>query len=258
MAAAPIAEKDKVVLLSPIATSSKISTAGDYVFRIYPDNAQEGDKLVAMAKKIGKTEAAIIYANNDFGSDMADMLAKKASLAGIDILDSESYSFDATDFRTQLAKIAEKKPSAIFLAGYPNDMALILKQAGEMGIKAQFFAPDTFDDPTILATAGKAAEGVIYIVPSDQTPESFKSAFKAKYGKDPDILSKMDYDAVNLLALAIQRGGNDGTAIKNELYKIHDYPGVTGPITIDSNGDAINRVLAFKTIENGKAIPYQQ
>jgi branched-chain amino acid transport system substrate-binding protein len=117
-------------------------------------------------------------------------------------------------------------------------------------------ATDTFDDPLVIATAGKASEGTIYVVPADQATGAFKAAFKAKYGKDPSIYNAMNYDSFNLLALAIQRGGNDGTAIKNELYKIRDYAGASGTITIDSNGDAINRPMMLKIVKDGKAVPY--
>jgi branched-chain amino acid transport system substrate-binding protein len=258
LADAPIAEKNKVVLLSAGAAAIKVSQAGDYVFRIFPSTAQEGDTLIAVASKLGKKNAAIIYINNDFGADLAKVVEKKAADQGMEVLAFESYMGDSNDFRTQLAKIGAKNPQAIFLLGYPKDMGLILKQAGEMGIKAQFFAPDSFDDPSIIETAGAAAEGVIYSLPSDQTSATFKENFKNKYGKDPSIMNALSYDAFNLLALAIQRGGNDGTAIKNELYKIHDYAGASGTITFDSNGDAINRPMTLKSVKDGKAVAYQK
>ena len=258
LADAPIAEKNKVVLISTGAAAIKVSQAGDYIFRIFPSTAQEGDTLIAVAGQMGKKNVAIVYINNDFGVDLAKVIEKKAADQGIKVLAMESYTGDSTDFRTQLAKIGAKNPEAIFLLGYPKDMGLVLKQAGEMGIKAQFFAPDSFDDPTIIGTAGVTAEGVIYSLPSEQTSATFKESFKNKYGKDPSIMNALSYDAFNLLALAIQRGGNEGTAIKNELYKIHDYAGASGTIMIDSNGDAINRPLALKIIKDGKAVPYQQ
>jgi branched-chain amino acid transport system substrate-binding protein len=257
LASAPVAEANKVVLLSDGAAAIKVSSAGDYIFRIFPSTAQEGGKMTDLAKSLNKTNAAIIYISNDFGTDMANVISKNANQKGITIVDSESYSSDAIDFRTQLAKISGKNPDIIFLLGYPKDMGLILKQAGEIGIKSQFLAPDSFDDPSIVATAGKAAEGVIYVVPSDQATDKFKADFKTRYGKEASIMNALSYDAFNLLALAIQKGGDNGTAIKNELYKIHDYAGASGIITIDSNGDAINRPMVFKVIKDGKAVSYQ-
>jgi branched-chain amino acid transport system substrate-binding protein len=257
LAAAPVAEKSKVVLLSEGAGSVKISNAGDYIFRIYPSTAQEIDRLFTLVNQFGKRNVAIMYAMNEFGTDLNDIAKQRAASSGINILDSEGYAADGTDFRTQLAKIKTKSPEVVFLFGYSNDMGLILKQSGEMGIKTQFMAPDTFDSQAI-SKAGKSAEGLIYVTPSDETSNAFKEAFKAKYGKDSGNLNAMNYDAVELLALAIERGGNDGTAIKNELYKIRDYAGASGSITIDSNGDAINRPMVLKTVKDGQTIPYQQ
>jgi len=257
LAAAPVAEKSKTVLLSAGAGSVKISNAGDYTFRIYPSTAQEVDILLELAKKLEKNNGAILYAANDFGTDLNEIALQKAPGQGINILISEGYDAEGTDFRTQLTKIAAKDPDVIFLFGYPKDMGLIMKQVGAMGIKTQFLAPDPFGEISI-GIAKSAANGVISVQPSNETSAAFKEAFKAKYGNDPSSISAMDYDAVNLLALAIQRGGNNGTAIKNELYKIKDYAGASGTITIDSNGDAINRPMVLNIVKDGKLVPYQQ
>jgi len=257
LAAAPVAENNKVVLISDGAAAIKVASAGSYIFSIFPSTAQEGGKLTDLARNLGKTDAAIIYINNDFGSDLAKIVAENAAAKGITIVGSEGYSADAIDFRTQLAKISSKNPSVIFLLGYPKDMGLVLRQAGQMGIKSQFLATDAFDDPEIVKTAGAAAEGVIYVLPSDQATDAFKANFKSKYGKDASIMNALSYDSFNLLALAIQRGGNDGTAIKNELHKIRDYAGASGTITFGDGGVAINRPMIFKIIKNGRAVDYQ-
>jgi branched-chain amino acid transport system substrate-binding protein len=257
LAAAPVAERNSVVLLSPGAESAKISKAGDYVFRICPSTAQEVDKLLALTKQLNKNNGVIMYATNDYGVDFNEIAEQKAPGQGMNILMSEGYEADATDFRTQLAKIAEKKPEVVFLFGYPKDMGLIVKQASAMGIKTQFLAPDTFGEVSV-GIAKSAADGVIYVLPNDGTSAAFKEAYKNKYSKEPNNFNAVNYDAVNLLALAIGKGGNNGTAIKDELYKIKDYSGASGNITIDSNGDAINRPILLKTIKDGKTVEYQQ
>jgi branched-chain amino acid transport system substrate-binding protein len=257
LACAPIAERNKVVLLSAVSAAIKISDAGDYIFRIFPSNAQEGEKLVKLAKKLEYKDAGIIYINNDFGSELAEVVKAKATDNDIKIVAVEGYSQDATDFRTQLIKIKDKAPAAVFLLGYPKDMALVLKQAKELGIDTQFLAPDTFDAPEILESAGEAAEGVIYTLPKEDVPESFREKFKEKYNKEPNVVNALAYDALYLIALAIEKGGYKGEGIKDALYQIKDFPGVTGNITFDEKGDAIDRPLALKTVKNGQFVPYE-
>ena len=259
LACAPIAEQNRVVLLSHGAAANKISYAGDYIFRIFPSNSQEAQRLVEIARKLKIKKAAILFINNDFGSELADVVKKIFEEGGGNILVTEGYEPEVTDFRTSLTKLKNARPQAVFLLGYPKDMSLILKQSKEIGLNEQFLAPDTFDAPEILQWAGEAAEGVIFVYPAlPQTDrlKKFSEALKRKFGKEPNMLNAMGYDAIRLLALAIEEGGEKGEQIKEALYKIKNFPGVTGDITFDKNGDVIYRPIGVKTVKGGKFVEY--
>ncbi len=51
LAIAPIAERNKVVLLSPSASAVELTEAGDYIFRIYPSDTYDGMYLATYARK---------------------------------------------------------------------------------------------------------------------------------------------------------------------------------------------------------------
>ncbi|HAW50191.1 TPA: hypothetical protein DCX16_04510, partial [bacterium] len=258
LACAPIAEKNHIVLLSPGSAANKISYAGDYIFRIFPSNNQEAQRLVEVAKKLEIKKAVILFINNDYGAELSMVVKTKFEEEEGRILLIEGYEAEATDFRTQLTKAKDQNPEAIFLLGYPKDMSLILRQAKEMGLKTQFLAPDTFNAPEILEWAGDAAEGVIYVYPalfkSDRLT-TFAETLK-KYGKEPNLLNTMGYDALHLIALAIEKGGVKKERIKEALYEIKDFPGVTGEITFDKNGDVVYRPIGVRIVKEGKFVDY--
>jgi len=256
LAVAPIAEKNKVVMLTALAGSTEISNASEYLFRTYPTTVQEGEQLAAAASRAGYKKTAVIYINNQYGIELAKSVKRKAGEFGIEISATEGYRKDNVDFSELLGRIKEKKPEAIFLLGYPRDMELILRQAKVLGIESKYLAPDTFLDPKFQAGIGHAAEGVVYVAPVEIMASEFVKNFRNKYEKEPNIFNAMTYDALNLLALAIKQGGNNGEAIKNELLKIKDYQGASGIVTFDEHGDAINRPLKLKMIKEGKAIDY--
>jgi len=261
LALAPIAERNKVVLISDAAAAISISNAGEYIYRVFPSNALEGQKLVEISSSLNLTDGAILYINNDFGIGLAKEVNDRFVSKGGTISISEGYSPDATDFRTSLTKIKEKNPKAIFLLGYPKDMAMILKQARELGINSQFLAPDTFNDPQILEQAGSAAEGVIFVYPSNGDPakwQQFSDKIKNKYGNttDVNIITAMAYDTTNVLAAAMKNGFT-GSEIKTGLDQIKDYPGVTGNITFDKNGDVVSRLMAVGIVKDGKFEEYK-
>jgi len=260
LAIAPIAEKNKVVLISDGAAAIKVSDAGDYIFRVFPSNALEGKKLVELASSLNLKNGAIIYINNDFGTDLSKVVSDEFTKNGGTIAISEGYDPAATDFRTQLTKVQAKNPDVIFLLGYPKDMAILLKQAKELGIKTQFLAPDTFNEPQIIEWGGNATEGVIFVYPGEGEPgrwKDFNLKINTTYGKNANIMTAMAYDTTYLIATAMQNSGVSGEAIKNGLYQINDYPGVTGNITFDKNGDVISRVMDVKIVKDGKFEGYK-
>ncbi|RKZ20523.1 hypothetical protein DRQ23_08955 [bacterium] len=66
LAVAPIAEKKKVVILSPTASAPSITKAGDYIFRNTYSDVFEGTKAAEFAyKKLGLKQAAVTYINID-------------------------------------------------------------------------------------------------------------------------------------------------------------------------------------------------
>lgn len=258
LAIAPIAEKNKVVLITDLASSNKISEAGDYIFRVFPSDALDAKYLTDLASSLNLTNGAVLYVNTDFGTDMAQSVNESFIKNGGTITISEGYNPDATDFRTQLTKIKAKNPSAFFLIGLGNDMALILKQAKDIGLKSQFFAPTSFYDPRIIEMSGNSTEGVILDSPPSGDPklwEEFNQKIKTKYGDNATIVTGMAYDTMNLLAAAMKSNNFTSDGIKTGLYQIENYPGVTGNITFDKNGDAI-RVLKYKIVKGGKFEDY--
>lgn len=262
LAMAPIAEKSKTVLLSTGATAPQISMAGEYIFRIWNSDAVEGKFIANFAcENLGLKRVAIFYINNDYGKGLKEVFAKHFSAKGGNISISERFEQGATDFKTQLLKIKEMKPDALYLVGYPKEIPLVLKQLKEMGISIRVLSSVAFEDPHVITIAKDAAEGVIYPYPAPPTKEAwavqeFLSSYHKKYGKDPGITCDVGYDAINLIAEALKlSNGYSGKDIKKGLMKIVNLQGASGLITFDENGD-VNKPMGFKIVKNGEFMWY--
>jgi branched-chain amino acid transport system substrate-binding protein len=94
LAIAPIAQKNKVVLISSLASSSKLSGAGDYIFKIYFTTTQESKKLVELTSSLNLTNGAILYINHDYGIDLAQLVKEEFVKNGGTISISEGYSLE--------------------------------------------------------------------------------------------------------------------------------------------------------------------
>lgn len=261
LAIAPVAEQNKVVILSPTSSAPQITDAGDYVFRNCASDIFEGAIMGTFAfDELGFKQVAILYINNDYGVGIRDVFKKGFTAKGGIVILEETFDQGTTDFRTQLAKIKGSNAQAIYIVGY-KELGQLLKQAKEIGITSQFLSTVMFEDPEIIKNAGGAAEGVIYSTRA-YDPESkegatydFVSRFEEKYNETPDIFAALSYDAMKILALAIKQEGFASDEIRNALYGIKHYPGLVGDTSFDENGDVIQPAV-IKTVKDGRFIKF--
>lgn len=265
LAVAPIAEQNKVVLLSPTASAPKITDAGKFIFRIWPSDLAEGVTIANfVAQKLMLKNVAVMYIQNDYGLALKDVFEKEFTKQGGTIIDTLSYKPDETDFRSHLSKIMKKKPDAIYLISYYKDAGLALKQAKQLKIKTQFLGTTAIEEPKLFEIAGAAAEGLIYAISSgydakssDEIVKAFNAKYKEKFGKDPTFVQAQCYDAVNIIASVIGKGNTTGEAIQKGLESVKDYHGVTGTFGFDANGDVVKPTM-IKTIMGKEFIPYEK
>lgn len=267
LAIAPIAEKKKVVLLSPTASNPKLTYAGNYIFRIWPSDIYEGGVMSEFIyKTLGIKKVACLYINNDFGQGLREVLGKRLKELGGEIIISEPYEQGATDFRAQLSKIKNVSPEGIYLPGYYQEVAKIAVQIKEMGIKAKLFSTSPIENPDLIKLAGQATENIIYTRPAfdPQKPsekyKAFASNFKRKYGMEPGIAAAYSYDAMEVilhsLAETSRKGNVSGETIQKAMATIKDYDGVTGKFSFDENGDVMKDMSLF-IIKRGQFQPFK-
>jgi len=268
LSVAPLAEENKVIIFSPVATASSISKAGDYIFRNSISDVHQGKFLAEfLFKKYNLNNAGVIYVNNDYGIQLFDSFKRNFEGLGGNVKIAELYTDGSKDFRTNLAKIKNKNIDGLIIICGGVDGGLIAKQARELGIEVNLIGTDNFGGKEVMEVGGSAVEGTIFTTPSlDETnPEliNFNNQYISKHGKDLFLgsdnlwISANAYDATMILKVAIEKGGCSSTEIKNYLYKIKDYQGIGGLISFDENGD-VDKPLSVKIIKNGKQYDFKE
>ena len=259
LAQAPIAEQSRTVLIAE-AISPKIRDAGDYVFRMQPDARYYIRQLVPFVfDQMGARSICILYVNNDFGLDQAEVFDIEFVKLGGRVLHSEGYDPQTSDFRTQLLKVKGNQPDAVFVPGYA-ELGLILKQARELGMSQRFIGSVPSENPDIIETAGEAAEGLIY--PHHFNPNSmdgvvkdYQNAYKERYGRLSEGFAALAYDGIRIIADVLREVGESPEDIKNELYTVRDFRGVTGRTAFDDHGDTVKDIV-IKIIKEGRFQSY--
>jgi len=258
MAVAPIANKNKVVILSPGAGSPNITNAGDYIFRNRATGSLEAIEIAQYAlMKMNLKNIIIFEINEDYGRGFREVFRKYIQNNGGKILFVDSYNQGDTNFGTQLVKFKNYKYDAIYIIGVPREVGLILKQAKELGINTVFLM-NNMENNELLEIAGNAAEGIFFSIPYfDQNSynkyvREFVNNYKYKYGNIPDLFAANGYDAIYIVKNAIERSRYNGEKIRDALYSLRDFEVVNGGrISFDENGDVIKK-LVIKTVINNQ------
>jgi hypothetical protein len=109
----------------------------------------------------------------------------------------------------------------------------------------------------LFQIAGTAAEGLEFVYPFDPTRDdpgwlAFQERFAARYNAPVDQFSALGYDTTNILLDAICRAGLNRGAIRDALYGLESFHGVTGELIFDPNAKNV-APLFLGTVKEGQA-----
>ncbi len=260
----PLANNDKIVQMGVATATPKYSTKDDYAFRVFPSADLEGKYNANLVYTVlGTQKVAIAHTNNDYGVGEKDAFVQEFEKLGGKIVDVEALNPEDTDFRTQILKIKELNPPLVFLAVYPKEGVLFLKQSAENALAAKTFAStaivggDVFKEP--------ASEGITISLQKfdaesqDQVVRTFVDGYKAKYKDTPDVYHARAYDALYVIIDNLKKCTTavDGTCLKNNLMSMTPHHGTTGDISFNEYGDITQAEYNLKTVTNGKLVTIQ-
>ncbi len=251
LAAAPIAQQYKVPMITPSSTNPKVTQVGDYVFRICFIDPFQGAVMAKFMRENLKLKSVAILRDvkNEYSVGLADVFSKSVQERGGEVLLDVSYQAGDIDFKSQLTQIKSKNPDAIFLPGYYTEVGLITSQARQLGIKSVFLGGDGWESNSLTEIAKEAANGSYFSnhYSTDSTEpltQEFIQKYKAKYNELPDSMAALGYDAAKILADAIGRASSlTPEAVRDEIAKTKEFPGVTGKITLDSERNAVKSAV---------------
>lgn len=259
-----------IVELSPGSTNVSVCEGSDWTFRnLYRDDFQGTFIARYISQVLSEYKAvAVLFDNDDYGRGLRDAFTAEAKKINLDVVASVAYDRENTDFSTQLTNIQGKKPDIIFISGLYEQAALIVKQARRLGIKAQFFGADGIDSPDFLKNAGISADGTYLTTPftfgaGSEEAAKVAAAFEAEFNVPPDTWAALTYDAMGMIAEAIEKTYNreatlaeNRKAIRDHLASIdtpeEGFIGITGLTYFDINGDTVNKPAYVKVVIDGK------
>jgi len=274
LASMGITQRAKVPHLCPISTAAAITAGGNpYIFRNCATNPMQVGQLADWAfknlsKKGQTTKVAVLYENTDYGTGIMEIFVEKVkNNPNWELVANESYNPGDTDMVAQLTSIKGKKPSVVLIGGNLTEGAQIVRQSKEVDFPVQFLALGGLSNDRFPQLAGvENVEGIInvsYFEKESPNPlaQKFVESYQIAYGKDPDMFAAATYEAVDIIAHVAKGLGADSwkditklrQSITAGIAALKELPGVQGPTTFDSNGQA-DKLVYIVRWENGKRV----
>ena len=271
IAAGEIFKDAKLPAMGCSCTNPQVTNGNEYYFRTCFLDPFQGTVMASYAKKHGYDKVAVItQLGDDYSEGLGNFFVKACETSGIEVVAKEKFQTNDQDFKAILTNIKDKNPQFVFAPSSITTAPLILAQAKELGITAQFGGGDTWENGTIITNAHGAAEGIVVTTfyeanPATATGEEAKllkgdgvntngfSNYLVSIGQPKDIpaVSALGYDAYLALVKAIEAAQSvDGPAIKKAISSL-SFTGVTGAISFNSDGDVNKSEAVVKEVKNG-------
>ncbi len=265
---APLSDRAQsagIPMITPTSTATKVTVGEDgrrkdYVFRACFTDSFQGAVAARFALESlqAKTAAVMFDNSNDYSRGLAEHFRSAFSRAG-KVVAFISYGKDDPDYLPALTAVRQQDPDVLFLPDYYNKVALIVRQARQLGIRrTKLLGGDGWDSPRMLENAGEDIVGGYFTnhySPADPRPEvqEWVGKYEKRYGEKPDALATLGYDAALLLINALTQAGEvRPEAIRDALAATRDFPCVSGRITFDQNGNPIKTVSVLQYTADGQ------
>ncbi len=259
MKGVPVANKNKILMLSPTTSTNELTGIDDYFFRIYPASALTAKRLAEhVFNNMGHKRVTVIYdiRNRAHTESWYLSFKKEFEANGGAIIAAETYtSGPDTRFMELARKVSARDTDALFILANAMDTAMLCQQLVKIGKTLPIVTSEWSATEDVLEFGGKAVEGMTFFHTFDKANKNprflkFREAFKKRFGYEAGFASAHAYDAAQVLFRALGKS-DDPTMLRETIKEIESFQGLQGELTFDQFGD-VKRQHILMTIQNGQ------
>jgi branched-chain amino acid transport system substrate-binding protein len=262
IAGGPIGEKYEVPMVTPTATNPLVTQGNKYYFRVCFSDPFQGEiaAMLSLMTLRARSAVVIVDINQDYSVGLGNYFVKSFTRWGGKVPFTTYIRTGDKDFSEQLAAVQAAKPDIIYAPDYYAELALLAKQAMELGMNIPIVAGDAAQSEELIKLGGKAVEGMYFTAHfspaavNTKLGKEFMAFYKKKYNRELDGFGAMGADAYFVLIDAMQRSGSTlGPRVREGLAATRDFQGVSGKISIGEDGNAVKSVV-INQVKDGKFV----
>ncbi len=269
-----ICQDGKTILISCGAAEVIVKPVASYVFKTPQKDSFAVKKIYQEMNKMGIKKIAVLAGNTGFGKAGKAQLLKIAPEFGIEVVAAETYDKKSKDLTAVVAKIkANKDIQAVVNWSIVPAQAIVAKNMRQAGWEVPLFQSHGFGNIKYVEAAGAAAEGIIFpagrllvanLLPDGHPQKAllvkYIKDYEGKYKETASTFGGHAYDALTILAAAVEKAGTDKEKVRAAIEQIKNLPGTGGVFSFsaeDHNGLGIES-FEMMTVKGGKFVPYKK
>ncbi len=256
VALAPLAEENKVSLISPLVTGSNqtIIDGKKWVFRTCAPADIEVPTAINILKEKDIRNVGVIYQNDSFGQTVQKPFESEFTKIGGTVL-TASFDTNAKDFRTQISKLINME--AVYLVGLPNYLEILIKQLRELQYKGVIVSTSVAAQPAFRnlpeANGVYVAAQFCYNL-NFSMANRLKEKYESRYNKPFNHEAGYGYDSIRMLAGLLENRPVSRENIRDILEGGFTYSGLFGNLSIKKGSHDLSPPLYTAQIVNGELV----
>ena len=234
--------------MATVSTNPQVTERGlKNIFRIMGRDDQQG--LVAggyLADNFKDKKIAVIDDKSAYGKGLADEIAKAIQAKQVKVVLRESITAGEKDYSGLVSKLKSAGVEVMAFGGYHTEVALILRQAQQAGLKLTIMGGDTMTNSELVTAAGASADNVLFTFAPDprKNPGAADVVKKFRDAKvEPEGYVMYAYAAMQLFAQAAEKGKSTKYSDLEKSMRGGSFDTVIGTLTFDAKGD--NKLPGF-------------
>lgn len=241
--AGEVAERSSIPLISSLSTHPRTTEGRKYVFRIsFLNDFQARGAARYSVRDLDAKRVAVVYnIANPYSKGLAEVFRQTVLDENSKVVAFESYVSVENDMDKLLARVRAMNPDIIYLPIFFQEAGPIVVKARAMGIDAILIGSEAWDRGSFASMQEFEGAYMTAHWSTDMPGESsrqFLHDYEKQFHMAPEDGAALTYDAMNMLFAAIQlQGAFDTESIRDGLYALESYEGVTGEIDFVDNGD---------------------
>jgi|WetSurMetagenome_2_1015567.scaffolds.fasta_scaffold07373_6 branched-chain amino acid transport system substrate-binding protein len=222
-------------------------TGNPWLFRFRPNDNYTVRVMSDFGTKVlGKHKWAVVHATDAFGTSAKTLFVDALKKEGITPVMVEGQPNNSPDYTAVALKVKQSGADvmATFIT-YEQDLAIFAKQLQQLGVHIAWVGSPSITTTTARKLAGPALYGTYAVADfypgANAQAKAFAANYEAAYKSTPDFFASWPYDAIHVLANAINAAkGVEPQKVRAALLAVKGYKGVEGTYNFDENGDGLH------------------